>query len=331
MRPIRINIWALYLVAFVYLASPLVSAAEGLTGARSPDSSSSPLARAVKKSSEVISMTYDLTSKYAKGDKDYFSFAITFTSLQPGGTIQARQTVKGYFTQEVVGARPDGTPIFRVVRNHTTLAMAGPTGAELAPPQVLDFGEGLTYDVCFEDDFPVFPVDTAKFPRDIRGWMMFENIYVSQQFFQVMLTKTHGALDRLNKVGAKVVMPDSHRQGAAGLPPEAVVEINRGESTLEFLGVGAQQGNPAAVLAFDVLYLINIPRLLGVKDGKGREFLRGLTWVSLKDGKILHGRFTGAAFVGSVGPDGKFAPSDVSISGTLERLSPEEYEQQTSH
>ena len=312
MRPFRKNIWTLYLAILVYLAAPLVGGAReaAVTGVSNPSSSHS--AAGLKKSKEIITMPYDLTPKYAKGDKDYFSFQLTFTSLQPGGAIQASQTVKGYFTQEVIGSRPDGAPIFRVVRNHTVLNIAGPTGGQ-APPQALEFGERLTYDVCFEDDFPVFPVDTSKFPRDIRGWMMFENAYVSQQFFQVMLTKTHGGIDRLNKVGAKVVMPDSNRQGVAGMPPEAVVEINRGESTLEFLGMGEQQGNPAAVLAFDVLYLINIPRLLALKDAKGREFLRGLTWVSLKDGKILHGRFNGSAFIGVPGPEGKLVSSDTVI------------------
>lgn len=276
-----------------------------------------------------LSRSYDLYPKYAKGDKEYFSFEITFTHLQPGGAILGEEKTKGYFTQEVTGLRPDGTPIFRVARHHTDLWVTGADG-KAGPAQRLDFAEGFTYEVCFEDDFALFPVRTADLPRTSAGFMEFENIYISQQYFQTMMTRAHGGIDQLKKVGTKITVPDSGRKGVVALGQDIVIEVNRGPSTLEFLGLGEHQGRPAAVLAFDVLYLLKVPHHLnGRKDGEGREFLRGVIWVSPTDGRILGGRINTEAFV-AYRDDGKWQPSDSVFQGNLERLSEQEYVRETS-
>ena len=278
----------------------------------------------------VLNQSYDLYPKYTTGDKDYFSFEIAFSYLQPGGAILGQERAKGYFTQEVTGLRPDGAPVFRVVRHHTDLWVIDKDGIQ-APAQRLDFIEGHTYEVCFEDGFPVFPLRTADFPSTSAGFMALENIYVSQQYFQTMMTKTHGGIDQLRKIGTKIIIPDSGRKGVVEMGPEVSIEINRGPSTLEFQGIGEHQGQPAAVLAFDVLYLLKVPRHLGGrKNGEAREFLRGVVWASLKDGKVLGGYINTEALVAYRDNDGKLQPSEAVFAGTLERLSEQEYLQETA-
>ena len=88
-------------------------------------------------------------------------------------------------------------------------------------------------------------------------------------------------------------------------------------------------GEPAAVLSFQVLYLLDIPILFGNKNGKGREPIQGLIFVSLNSGKIVGGRLYAANLVGFPGASGKIEAGEVTLEGVLERLTPQEYRQAT--
>jgi hypothetical protein len=271
---------------------------------------------------------YKLTPKYKAGDRDFFSYDLRFTRLAPGGKILGKNLIKGYFTQKVVGRRPDGSLELQVVRNYTKLELTDENNKAILS-RTLDFAEGLTYKVCYEDLFDFFPVDTSGWPRDIMGFMMFEQVYTSHQFFQTIMTETHGGIDKLDGPGSRVVMPDSNKTGTLGLAGLANLEVTRGESTLQFLGVGSYKQTKALVLLFDVPYLLKIHELLGNKNGAGRELIRGLIWVSHHDGKILGGRLYGANFVALPDSRGDLQASDVILEGHLERLTPKEYARET--
>lgn len=275
-----------------------------------------------------ITANYDFTPKYRIGDKDFFSFALQFNRLAPGGKSLGTNLVKGYFQQEVIARRPDGAPVFRVTRANTRLVLTDENGKEILN-RVLGFGEGLTYEVCFEEPFSFFPVDTTGWPRDIMGFMMFEQVYASHQFFQTVMTRTHGGIQHLRQPGMTVVMPDSNKSGPVGLAPLANLDLTRGESTLEFLGTGLYQQQQAMILFFDIPYIVEIHEIFGNKNGAGRELLRGFIWVSPGNNKILGGRLLGANFVAFPGAGGKLEATDVALDGKLERLTPREYAQQT--
>jgi hypothetical protein len=160
--------------------------------------------------------------------------------------------------------------------------------------------------------------------------MMFEQVYVSHQFFQTVLTRTHGGIQHLRQPGMKVVMPDSNKHGSAGLGALANLDLTRGESTLEFLGVGRYQQQPAMILFFDIIYIVDIHEIFGNKNGLGRELLRGFIWVEQGNNRILGGRLMGSNFVALPGPSGKLEAGDVALEGKLERLTPKEYARQTA-
>lgn len=272
---------------------------------------------------------HDLTGKYKVGDKDYFSFVLQFNRLAPGGKLIGTNLVKGYFHQEVIAHRSDGAPIFRVTRTRTTLVLTDENGKEILN-RVLAFADGVTYEVCFEEPFSFFPVNTTGWPRDIMGFMMFEQVYASHQFFQTVMTRTHGGIDQLRGPGTRVVMPDSNKEGPVGLAPLASLDLKRGESTLEFLGTGFYRDQPAKILFFDIPYVVTIHEIFGNKNGAGLELLRGFIWVSGRDNKILGGRLMGSNFVAFPGSTGKLEANDVALDGKLERLTPVAYAQQIS-
>jgi inosine-uridine nucleoside N-ribohydrolase len=279
--------------------------------------------------SSLIANKHDLVPKYEKGDQDFFSYELEFTRLGPGGKILGRNWVKGYFKQEVTGFRRDGNPEFKVTRNQTRLRLTDESNKELLS-STLDFAECLTYTVCYEDPFSFFPVDATGWPRDIMGFMMFEEVYTSHQFFQTVMTRTHGGIDQLKELGARVVMPDSNKLGTLGISGLANLDVIRGESILELLGLGVYKQTPALVLSFDVPYELNIHELFGNKNGIGRELLSGLIWVSRDTSKVLGGRLRGANFVALPDGNGQLQASDVVLEGRLERLTQADYVSQSS-
>jgi hypothetical protein len=266
----------------------------------------------------TLEKEYDLGPRQNKGDSSYYSYSDRFSHWGPDGRIARQEFVTGYFTQEVIGFRHGGAPVFKVVRNHTEMRTA--SGEEgVSSPVSLEFGEGFTYEVCFEDDFDYFSVDTSTFPNTLPGFMMFENI-VHSHTFAVLASRTHGALDKLRKVGATVTIPDSGKSGQVEFPGFISVKLVRGQSTMTFLGLSEHRGEPVALLSYDIP--LEFPSIAG---GTGMARATGLIWFSLRRGEILKGMLRQTTQLALPGPEGQPVASYVEAEGLLEKISREEY------
>jgi hypothetical protein len=270
----------------------------------------------VRSANLALEEEYDLSPRLSKGEKSYYSYSSRLLHYGAEAGVERRETVRGYFMQEVVGFRPGGAPVFRVVRNHTGMHM-GLGGQETFTP--FEFGEGFTYEVCFEDEFEFFSPDTSTFPNSLPGFMMFENI-VQSHTFSVLATRTHGALDKLRTVGATVTTPDSGKGGQVDFPGYMFIKMVRGQSTLTFLGLSQYRGEAAALLSYDTAW--SFP---SIGKGKGAAHTTGLIWVSLQRGEILKGTLRETTQLAMPGSGGQSVSLSLETEGLLEKISKEDY------
>jgi hypothetical protein len=270
----------------------------------------------------LVEREYDLLPRLKKGHESYYSYVDRFGHIGSAGKEERSERVTGYFRQKVIDIRPGGAPVFRAVRNHTQLTTAAAGEAPIGPV-ALDFGEGLTYEVCFEDNFDYLPIDTSRLPNSLPGFMMFENI-VHSHTFAILATRTHGALEKLKRVGTTVVIPDSGKGGRVSFPGLLTIELVRGESKMTFLGLSEHQGEPAALLSYDIP--LTFPEVSsGTGKGTGTARATGLIWLSLSRGEILRAHLRQTTNLSIRATDGTVVPSYVEAEGWLEKIPPHAY------
>lgn len=250
----------------------------------------------------VLNDTYNLALNTPVGDRSVYRLSCVYHDLNEIGVVESTSEIRGRFERVVTGIRDDGGRLEHVTWDQIEY-IARPNMAEPAlAPIPLEFGNGWNYDFCAEDDYDEFDWKVDGIPKEGIGWY-FLLLTIDAHFeFDFVHTYLHGGIDKRTRIGDAGQMPDSGKSYDILLNPAvSACRFNRTDFRNEFVGLTVYDGEPCAIVGFDLgvsPFFMEVkgldptevdPRLIHLDMS---STFTGKVYVRLSDGALQYGEFT---------------------------------------
>lgn len=280
---------------------------------------------------EALRREYDLKPKYQAGAKRHYRLTVTRNFLDNWGNVAQRNQWRGNFERLVKSVDAQGKAYEQITWKNVGYREAGGLETKYAAPQTLPWAEGFRYRFSAEDGYVDYPWDRyAGIPKTLIGYL-FKELTVDAHFeFDFLRSSSHGAIEKLRKVGDVVRVPDNEQPFALNHPPVFTEShLQREQVYTSFLGLTEANGQPCALVDFR-----QGPQkfrwLRQTEAGKEADEMTswqyGVLQVRLEDGQLERGDFAERGMLKLVPPGSKEAqPAYVLDTFELERITAEEH------
>lgn len=244
----------------------------------------------------VLTQEYDLLPKYKKGDRRYFSLVILYKRLDQMGKVTEVTEHRGDIQRVVESVEANGKA-YEVItwKNVAERTTSGDPG-KFGPYKKSPWAEGFTYRFSAEDSYQDFHWNYKSFPQTREGYLTMILTVDAHFEFDYLRSSSHGAIEKLQRIGDEVEAPDNHQPFTLNFPPFVPKShMQKNNVGLKFLGLTQVNGEPCAIVAhrqgpgyFSVDFAAgpNAAATMSITSS-----FWGNLFVRLSDGSLVHGDF----------------------------------------
>ncbi|MGH2785564.1 MAG: hypothetical protein ACRDJ1_09895 [Actinomycetota bacterium] len=252
---------------------------------------------------EALQREFDLRYRPKAGDESFYRLDIVYRTLEELGTYSAREGNRGDF-KRVVGSVDDAGAVRETITWNNVCRREAKGDEPFSPWEHLTWADGFEYPFSAEEPYDKFHWNYESFPRDQIGWFVLLLTVDAHFEFDYLRSTRHGAIERLRRIGDRVVSPDSNEPFWLGLPPIVdVPAFNKQNLRTTFEGLTTRNGHDCALLRFE-MDRSPFEMVFGEERVKASSTFEGTLTVRLADGSLEHGEFLEYVFqsVGTVSP-----------------------------
>jgi hypothetical protein len=200
----------------------------------------------------LLKRPFALERRYELDQVRYYRSSSRYDGISDAtGTLAYRYVVSGEFRRKVVGFREDGCALEEFQWKDVKITYLSPQDGAITAVKDLDFAEGFTYGLCFEDDYNDISelVDHSSLPHTLEGLLFFEQIIDSHSPFDWLLTRKHGKIHQLSTLGTVAELPVRTGTNAVDFRPFGYWEFYpQGPRTASLVGLTLVEGQVGAIV-----------------------------------------------------------------------------------